>query len=254
MTVSELYEYLNIKYPRALSCEWDNDGKMCVPDPERTVIRVLIALDITDDAIQYAVLNKFDTIISHHPLIFHPIREFSKENLAVRKILKLCSEGIAAFSFHTRLDAAENGVNDALAELIELNDATPLICENKPLGRVGRLDSETDARTLAVKIKDVTGASKVTFADGGRKISRISVIGGAGGDFISEAKSVSDALVTGECGYNKMSDAAEDGFTIISAGHFETENPVCAKLSQAVAEADSLIYTEIYRSDKLKTL
>ncbi|MBQ7380915.1 MAG: Nif3-like dinuclear metal center hexameric protein, partial [Clostridia bacterium] len=73
ITVSELYEKLDRAIPTSLSCEWDNDGLMCCPDPKRPVKRVLLALDITESIVDRAIDEGFDVILSHHPLVFRPI-------------------------------------------------------------------------------------------------------------------------------------------------------------------------------------
>ena len=73
-SVNELYGYLNEAIPSELSCDWDNDGRMCIPSPDKQVKKVLVSLDANDDVIDYAAENGFDCIITHHPMIFHPLK------------------------------------------------------------------------------------------------------------------------------------------------------------------------------------
>ena len=80
MNVRQLYQYLNENIPTSLSCEWDNDGLMCCPDPDREVHRVLIALDVTGEVADEAVEGDFDVVVSHHPLIFKPIRSLTTDD------------------------------------------------------------------------------------------------------------------------------------------------------------------------------
>ena len=70
MTVKQLYKILDEKIPKALSCEWDNDGLMCCPDADRQVRRVLLALDVTKEVVCAATEGGYDLIVSHHPFIF----------------------------------------------------------------------------------------------------------------------------------------------------------------------------------------
>lgn len=72
MTVGALYAELEQRIPRALSCDWDNDGLMCCPDPTAQVKRVLVALDVTGDTVRTAAEGGYDLIVSHHPMIFRP--------------------------------------------------------------------------------------------------------------------------------------------------------------------------------------
>ena len=70
MNVYEFVEKLKELYPDSLACEWDNDGLMSSPGGVREVSRVLVALDATEQAVNYAAVNGFDTLLVHHPLIF----------------------------------------------------------------------------------------------------------------------------------------------------------------------------------------
>ena len=121
MTHRELYRYLEEKMPRALSCAWDNDGLMCCPDGGREVRRVLVALDVTAEAVRYAVEGGYDVIVSHHPMIFKGLKAINDEHYVADKAMTLIREWISVMSFHTRLDAVEGGVNDTLANLLGLS-------------------------------------------------------------------------------------------------------------------------------------
>ncbi|MEE1115696.1 MAG: Nif3-like dinuclear metal center hexameric protein, partial [Clostridia bacterium] len=125
MTVKELYKFLDSRIPSALSCEWDNDGLMCCTEPNRAVKKVLVALDITDDVIDRAIEGGYDVIVSHHPLIFHPIKNITAGESVPNRLIKLVKSGISAMSFHTRLDSLDGGVNDELAKCLGLNNIKP---------------------------------------------------------------------------------------------------------------------------------
>ena len=73
MTVRELYAFLEQRIPRALSCDWDNDGLMVCANDQVEVKRVLVALDITAAVAEQAIREGYDLIVSHHPLIFRPL-------------------------------------------------------------------------------------------------------------------------------------------------------------------------------------
>ena len=126
MTRKELYAALCARIPPTLSEPWDHDGAMCVANEEREVRRVLCTLDVTDAVIDLAVREKYDVILSHHPLIFHGVDALTEHDATARRLLRLVREDIAVYSFHTRLDAVEGGVNDTLASLLELRDVVPL--------------------------------------------------------------------------------------------------------------------------------
>ena len=107
---AKVNRYMNERIPKELSCAWDNDGLMCSPDTSTEVERVLIALDVTEDVVDYAIFSHFDLIITHHPLIFKPLTSVTEENHVARKIIKLLENGVSVFSFHTRADKVSDFV------------------------------------------------------------------------------------------------------------------------------------------------
>ena len=150
-SVIELYKYLDKSIPSSLSCDWDNDGLMCCPDPDREVKKVLFTLDITEKAASYAIENGYDLIISHHPLIFRPISNVAFDKSVSRTVMMRVKAGISAFSFHTRLDSLNGGVNDALAERLEIVDPEEL--DESGAGRIGYLSDSMTAAEFANFVK-----------------------------------------------------------------------------------------------------
>ena len=89
MTINELNRYMNEKIPKTLSCTWDNDGLMCCPDGSREVKKALFCMDVTPDAIDFAIDGGYDAIISHHPLIFRGVKTISGDLGIPARIIKL---------------------------------------------------------------------------------------------------------------------------------------------------------------------
>lgn len=248
MTVSNFYNELSNLYPQTLSSSWDNDGLMCCPDPDREIKKVLISLDATMDAINFAIEGGYDLILTHHPLIFKGLKALNSNDIVGRRVLAAVKAGISVISLHTRLDAGEGGVNDTLANLLSLTDVESFgDLDNPTLGRIGTTDISSP-EDFAKKIKDATGVPGVT-AYLCRPISRVAVVGGGGGDLIGDAKCAgADTLVTGESGYNKSLDAGEDGINVFIAGHYFTEMPVCQKLktlAEEIAKAETYVFKKV---------
>ena len=258
MKVRELYDRLEMRIPRALSCEWDNDGLMCCPCADAEASKVLVALDVTGEVVEYAKRNGYGVILSHHPLIYKGVKALDGEGYVSAKLISLVKSGISVMSFHTRLDAVEGGVNDRLAYLLGLCDTEPLYCEGVPLGRVGTLDSDMSAEDFAKKVKEALGAPFVLLSDAGVRVNRVAVVGGNGGDLISEAKRAgADTLVSGRLDYHSMTDAPDQRvkrINLIEAGHFYTEDPVCLALRDFVLEIDPSIECDIYCSNVIKAI
>ncbi len=248
MKISEFYDALCSLYPAELSSSWDNDGLMCCADKDSEVKKILVSLDATHNAIDYAAKNGFDTILCHHPLIFKGLKALNEYDVVGRRVLAALKAGISVISLHTRLDAGEGGVNDTLASLLGLQDVVSFgDTEDPTLGRMGKA-SVSDAKEFADLIKEKTGVPSVS-AYVCRPICEVCVVGGGGGDFIKAAKKCgADTLVTGECRYNTALDAAEDGINVFIAGHYFTEMPVCQKLAslcESIAHAPYEIFKDI---------
>jgi dinuclear metal center YbgI/SA1388 family protein len=247
ITVSELYKKLDAVIPSSLSCEWDNDGLMCCPRPDRICHRLLLALDVTEAIVDRAIREGFDTILSHHPLIFRPIGALTDDSAVPRKLIKLVENGISVLSFHTRFDAVEGGVNDALAKALGLRNVRPFGNEGEEMGRIGEVDPCTLAE-FAQTVKAALGAPAV-LAAGGLPVRRVALVGGSGEYFIGAAKRAgADTYVSGELGYHRLSTATEDGLNLVEAGHYYTENVALPALAALVRDIDGEIDVTLAKS------
>ena len=256
MTVLELYERLNERIPRALSCEWDNDGLMCCPTPEKEVRRVLVALDVTAAVVDEAIAGGYDLIVSHHPLVFRPLRAIEPSDPVAKKCIRLLLAGISVMSFHTRLDAVEGGVNDTLAAALGLNKVAPFVGDDGcAIGRVGELESPISLEDFAANVKRVTGAGAVSYTDAGRKVFRVALLGGSGSDEVRAAERTgADTYLSGEIAHHHMTDAPERGMNLVAAGHYDTEQPVTRRLRELLLDCDATLDVHVTESNPIKTI
>ena len=248
----ELYEKLEQRLSASLRFEWDNDGVMCMSCPEKEVKKVLVTLDITEGAVEKAVAEGFDLILSHHPLIFKKVAHLDVRDSVPRRLLTLAQHGITALSYHTRLDAAEGGVNDLLAKTLGLSELQELMVDGVPMGRMGNTEKEFSEEEFALYVKQCLGAEQIVMAKGGKPIRRVAVVGGSAEEGIAPAKYMgADAFVTGEAKYHTLSDAHLGGITVVVAGHYETEAPVCEMLFDFVKQQVPTAEIEIYHANTL---
>lgn len=249
MNVRDLYSALALRVPADLSEEWDNDGMMCCPDPERAVKKALFALDVTDAVVAHAVAVGADVIVSHHPLIFSPLSAVTPDDAVAKRVLTLVGAGISVFSFHTRFDRVAGGVNDTLARKLRLTDVAPLGEGEASLGRIGTLREEMPLEDFAEYVKVALGAPAVQALDAYRPVLRVALVGGEGKDFISAAIAAgADTYLSGRLGYHAMQDAP---INLIEAGHYYTERAATEALSALVSEIDPQIECEIYTPNPL---
>lgn len=253
MTVRELYEKIADRIPETLSEEWDNDGLMCCADDSSEVKRVLVALDVTEEVADYAIDNGFDLIISHHPLIFHPLGAVNPDSHVARKVIKLICAGVSVISLHTRADKVRGGVNDCLARLLGLADVEPF--GDDMLGRIGHLERETSLEDFAATVKSALGIDKILVSDAYNPVYTVALVGGDGKSYVKDAIEIgADTYLSGRIGYNVMEAAAEMGINLIEAGHYATEFPVTKFFAHVVNKIDPKIQVEIVGAYMLRVI
>ncbi len=237
MTVKEFYQQISELVSPELSAPWDHDGLMLSPDTEAEVSRVLCALDVTEETVDFAIAGGFDLILSHHPFIFHPLSALTPEEPTARKAMLLLGAGISVISLHTRADAVEDGVNDRLAHLLGLEDVRVMPGDEEGIARIGRLPAARSIESYAREVKEILGAPAVLFADAGHPVVRVALCGGDGKDFVKAAIAAgADTYLSGRIGYHQMVDAPELGINMIEAGHYYTENHITAFLAELVSD------------------
>lgn len=253
MTVKELYAKFCEKIPEELRESWDNDGIMCCADGTAEVCRALVALDVTEEIVDYAIERGFDLIVSHHPLIFKPLSAIDEENHIARKLIKLLCSGISVFSFHTRADKLVGGVNDRLADLLGMFDTKPF--GEGDLGRIGTIDEPMEIQDFAYRVKQLTGSDVVRYVDGYNDVYTVAVVGGDGKGYVKAAIDAgADTYISGRIGYNVMEEASEMGINLIEAGHFFTEQHITEFFRELLIDFDPNIYVEIADSNLIKTI
>ena len=245
MTRKELYEALASRIPAALSEEWDNDGMMCLPHPTRRVERVLCTLDVSDEVILYAIRKGYDLILSHHPLIFKGVSALHEEDAVARRLITLIRNDIAVFSFHTRLDAVEGGINDALCEMLGLGEVESFA----GLGRVGTLPETLSFSVFAERVKAVLGVPFLNTRCVSDTVRRVAVVGGEGKDMIGAALMAgADTYLSGRLGYHAMLDATVN---LLEAGHYFTERHAARLLAEMTVRVHPEAKVEIYTPNLL---
>lgn len=125
MKAIEIVNLLDRWVPKYLVEKWDNTGFQ-IGDPEKEVKRILLSLDLTKEVFQRALEIQAHMIISHHPLIFKPLKSITKLTSKENLIYNIIKEDIVVYNAHTNLDLASNGVNDVLASILELKNTRPL--------------------------------------------------------------------------------------------------------------------------------
>lgn len=171
-------------------------------------------------------------------MIFKGAKNVTPSTLIGRRIVDALTNGVSVLSFHTRLDAAEGGVNDKLCRALGFTACETFGDDEMPtLGRIAEIPGVT-AGELAELVKTKLGCDAVRVSgDLSKTVTRVALCGGDGKDFIYPALAAGcQAYITGDAGYNMAEDAAEDGLVTIEVGHYHSEAPVCRVIAEAVRE------------------
>lgn len=231
--VKDVYNYLNREIPFETQEEWDNSG-LLIGDMFSEVKTVAVMLDATPENIEKSVKNNVDLIITHHPIIFDPLKSVLKDD----PIYSLIKQNISLISVHTNWDKAEHGVNASLAKVFELTDVKDLPTKNaEGFVKYGTLISAEPEGQFCNHVKEKLKVSTVRYSSAHEAIRRVAVCGGSGADYIDEVADYVDAYITSDIKYHQFLHASEIGLTLIDAGHFGTEDVSMGPLSLMIAQA-----------------
>lgn len=235
-TVTHIYDAIDRLAPFWLTMDFDNTG-ILVGDRNREVSCALLALDCTPAVVEQARQLGAQLIVTHHPVIFHPLKRVNEDAV----VYLLIRSDIAVISAHTNLDIAQGGVNDALASAIGLRDCRGLELLNEQtgawLGRIGTLPEPLSPEAFAAHVKSRLNAASVKFAATPRAICTVALCSGSGADCLDAAISAgADALLTSEVKQHEYLAAAAAGISIFDAGHFDTEDIVIEPLRDYLAK------------------
>lgn len=237
MKVSDVIRAIEKAAPLQLQDDFDNSG-LQVGFPDAPVHRVLTCLDITEAVLEEAAGSGCDMIVSHHPLLFHPLRQVICATYQQRCVVKAVKEGIAVYSAHTSLDNAPGGVNYRLASMLGLKDvgwlqARP--CCDGGSGVVGTLPSAMADNDFLAMLKQAFGVECLRHtAPCGKTVSRVALCGGSGAFLMKDALAAgADVFVTGEFHYHDYFES--DGMLLAELGHYQSEKCTVELLGEIIS-------------------
>lgn len=224
MRCSEICAVLEREYSPEYACDWDNVG-LLAGRRDKEVKRILLALDATDETVHMAVSRKADMLITHHPMIFSPIKRVTDEDMVGRRLLSLIQNDISYYAMHTNYDT--RGMADMAARMLNLTECAVLeeIKDGEGIGRVGMLPREMTLEECAEFVKEAYHIPSVKICGNpGKPVRRAAVCPGAGKSEVSRALDFGcDVYITGDIDHHTGIDAADMGLGIIDAGHYGTE-------------------------------
>src|SRR5450432_674543 len=227
MKISEIIQYLESIAPPAYQEAYDNSG-LISGNIITDCTGVLVSLDCTEEIIQEAFEKKCNLIVSHHPLIFRPIRRISMENSQGRTLITAIKKDITLYAIHTNLDNILSGVNGAIADKIGLINWEILLPKDGQSsvgsGMIGNLKQAVPENQFLMDLRESFHLPLIRHSPlTGGMVSRIAICGGAGSFLIFNAlQAGADFFISSDIRYHEFFEA-EGKMVIADIGHFESE-------------------------------
>ena len=119
MTCDEVISVLQKQAPESFAESWDNPG-LLVGRRDKIVNKILIAIDATDEIIDRAVELSVDMLLTHHPLIFSPLKKINTDDFIGKRVIRLIQNDISCYAMHTNFDVL--GMAQFSSDILGLTD------------------------------------------------------------------------------------------------------------------------------------
>ena len=227
MLCRDIMKVIETTYPKHAALEWDNVG-LLVGRAEKEVKKIYVALDATDEVIDDAVIREVDMLITHHPLLFSPLKKITDEHFVGSRVVKLLQHDISYYAMHTNYDVL--GMAELSGAILGLRDTEVLevtdMEQMEGIGRVGSLPAEMTLQKCCELVKEKFHLNGVkVFGDMQQIIKRVAISPGSGKHMTELAiEKGADVFVTAEIDHHEGIDSVAQGTAVIDAGHYGLEH------------------------------
>ena len=234
--INDLLDGLDQIAPVSLAESWDNVG-LLVGDPNRKTHSLLLGLDPSLSLLEEAIGLGVDTLVTHHPCIFHPLHSIQIATPSGTFLERALAHKINVIACHTNFDSAASGVSDALGCLLGLENIQPLrpldTATSQGLGRIGSYAEPVPFDLFMQRVFTALQSEAVQIAGKPpRKIQSVALCGGSGSDLVEEAlRQGADVYLSSEVKHSTARWVEDVGFCVIDASHYATEKPAMALLA-----------------------
>ena len=242
MKIKEITDAIERFAPLALQEGYDNAG-LVVGDPEREVGRALLAVDVTEEVLAEAEREGCDLVVTHHPIVFHPLKRLNEADYVQRCVARAVRRDIALYACHTNLDSADGGMSFRLGQLLGLQNMrtlkpNPETVPESGFGIVGELPGRARPTLEFLReTKRLLNCDAIRYSALCREtVSRIALCTGAGASMIEDAVAAgADLYLSSDFKYNDF--YTPDGRIVAAdVGHFESEYCAIALLHDIITK------------------
>jgi dinuclear metal center YbgI/SA1388 family protein len=249
MKLESIIGFLEEFAPPRLAEDWDNVG-LLLGDRKNVVSKVMTCLTITPDVIDEAVERQVELIVAHHPMPFRPVKKITTDSLVGTMLWRMSRAGISVYSPHTAFDSAAGGINQLIAEKLQMDQVSPLQCSNdgnnqdhlnrsglEGAGRQGMLPDAQSASTLCRRLCSLFSLPLIQFCgDLDANVSKIAIGCGSGGQFLADAvRTGCDSMITGEANFHTGLEAIACGVSLFLLSHYGSERFAVEALADILA-------------------
>jgi len=231
--LKEIINFLEDRFPPSFAEDFDNIG-LLAGRSNKNVFKVLLCLDFTKEVCEEAVNFGADLIITHHPVIFSPLKRISDKTNKEKAILYAIENKISIYSAHTNLDSAEGGLTDYIVKMLSLSSFSAL---EGNLGRLCTAPGGTTAKKLVKKIKEVFNLDKIysTLTED-KAVNTIAICnGGGGGELVDAVQRLNaDIYISGDLKHHEILEFKQSTTDYIEIRHHDCEFVVTSLLKEVL--------------------
>ncbi|MBQ2870149.1 Nif3-like dinuclear metal center hexameric protein [bacterium] len=211
----DIIEKLEKIAPLETQEDWDNSGWQ-IDLGIKTIKNVLLSLNVTTDTIHQAIKQNCELIISHHPLIFKPLKSIKN-----KVIISAIQNKIQIYSLHTNFDKSQIGTTQTLADLFKKSLNLKTLKDLNDFVKIATLKEPIKSEDFILAIKNELNLKNLKIANPRQEIKSVAFCAGAGADFVQEVKQHQiDCFITSDIKYHQ---ALDSGIMLVDIGHFESE-------------------------------
>ena len=240
MKISDIIHHLETIAPGSYQEDYDNSG-LNAGDVTRECSGVLVCLDCTEEIVKEASEKKCNLVVSHHPLIFRPIRCIQPGNETGRTLMTAIKSDIAIYAIHTNLDNIISGVNATIADRLDLINREILLprADQTSIGSglIGDLRNPVPEQQFLRDLKSAFNIPVIRHSPlTGNPVSRVALCGGSGSFLISSAlQKGAGFFVSADIKYHAFFEGEKE-MVIADIGHYESEQFTIDLLYQVILE------------------
>ena len=229
MKIRDIVSVIEEFAPLSLQEGYDNSG-LIVGRLDDEVHGVLLAVDVTEEVLDEAEREGCNLVITHHPIVFSPLKRFNSATYVERCVERAIRKGIALYAAHTNLDSTQHGMSWQLGSMIGLDTMSVLEPRkdnpNVGFGVVGTLSRAEGIMAFMNRVKAIFDVGAVRYSDipsEDMMVRRVAICTGAGRSLIDHAMAAeADVYITADLRYNDFM-CGENRMILMDIGHFESE-------------------------------